>query len=137
MCVAALNRTGGYAKGGNAYSKMNVALIEREGPRPEGAICRHLCENDTTAPNGFICILHTTWGTQAENMADRPLHKRGGWQASAIRDPEKDRRRANIAGTAASKIEHTCQHCGRIVRGPSIGRHVKACAPVSRYQSVT
>lgn len=128
MCVPALNRTGDYAKGGCAHRKAHSALIEREGLRPEGAICRHLCENDTTRPNGFICILHTTWGTQVENMADRPLYKRGGWQASAIRDPEKDRRRANIAGIAASKIEHTCPHCGRIVRGPSIGRHIKACS---------
>ena len=52
------------------------ALIEREGPPPfPNAVCRHLCDNDSQAPEGFVCSLHTTWGTQKENVHD--MIKRG------------------------------------------------------------
>ena len=89
-------------------------LIKRDGPPPfPDALCRHLCENDSTAPNGFICTLHTVWGTPKENLDDRPAEKRkiGG----------------KIGGKVANSIERTCPYCGRIIKGPSYFRHERAC----------
>ena len=44
-------------------------LIARVGPRPfAGAVCRHLCENDSHSER--TCIKHTVWGTVSENVKD-------------------------------------------------------------------
>ena len=114
-CVPAVHhKTGAYLKPSAASSKARWFLEQREGPPPfEGAICRHLCENDSMMPNGFICTLHTTWGTYTQNELDKL--------------PETRTKRSKKAGFVSSKIEHACPKCGRIIKGPSIGRHVRHC----------
>jgi hypothetical protein len=127
-CVPALNRDGSYSKGGNAYSKMYKALEQREGPRPlPKTICRHLCKNDTTTPNGFVCTLHTTWGTYSENAMDKSPENRakGGKHRSpnggkiSGRINVESGHLASIASKGrnsphhANKLQVTCPYCGK------------------------
>jgi hypothetical protein len=80
-------------------------LTRREGPKPfPGAVCRHLCKNDSQAKNGFVCLKHTTWGTSAENLMDQGLEprKRGGRIAA-----ESGQLRE------AGRVKVTCPHCGK------------------------
>ena len=71
-------------------------LTRREGPPPfPSAICRHLCKNDSTAPNGFVCTLHTTWGTYSENNMDQG-------EAMWARQPDNQ-----------CRVQVTCPHCGK------------------------
>ena len=74
-CVPAVHpKTGKVVSRSNGAGKARWFLEQREGPPPfPGAVCRHLCENDSMAPNGFVCTLHTIWGTFSENMMDKPL----------------------------------------------------------------
>ena len=67
-----------------------------------GAVCRHLCENDSEAPNGFVCLKHTVWGTVTENNRDQG-HKHSCY------------------------IERVCPHCGLSMRGPGYFQHIKNC----------
>jgi hypothetical protein len=75
-------------------------LIKRDGPPPfPDAICRHLCENDSTARNGFVCTLHTVWGTHSENVADQG-------------------RKVKVkAGKISQSIVRTCPHCNKTMKG--------------------
>jgi hypothetical protein len=83
------------------------ALILREGPPPfEGAVCRHLCKNDSMAPNGFVCTLHTTWGTVSENMMDKPEYVRSQKRA--------------LSPNAPMQKQRTCPHCGKVGAGPGM-----------------
>jgi len=62
-CVPAPGKSGKY------YARKE--LIKRDGPAPfKGAVCRHTCENDSQAPNGFTCIIHTVWDTISQNVKD-------------------------------------------------------------------
>lgn len=62
-CIPAPGKSGKY------YARKE--LIKREGPAPfKGAVCRHTCENDSQAPNGFTCIVHTVWDTISQNVKD-------------------------------------------------------------------
>jgi hypothetical protein len=71
-------------------------LIRREGPpRGDRKYCCHTCPNDSTAPAGFVCTLHTRWGSAHDNIMDQ--------------DPEVRRQRSRIGGRAAGRIS------GRIV----------------------
>ena len=81
-------------------------LIKRDGPcPPDKDLCRHTCDNDSMAPNGFVCIEHTVWGTRKENLDDRSEEKR------------------KICGKNACSVERTCPHCGRTIKGPSYFQH--------------
>ena len=80
-CIPAVHwKTGEILKGRGGIRKARKILIQREGPPPfEGAVCRHLCENDSSKAwvDGFICVLHTVWGTQSENERDKiPIIRR-------------------------------------------------------------
>jgi len=117
-CVPAVyirgKKKGQHATGNHGPARARDELIKRDGPPPfSGALCRHLCENDSTAPNGFVCTLHTTWGTRKENSNDRP--------------EEKSKIGGKIGGKTSSSVERTCPHCGRIIKGPSYFRHERAC----------
>ena len=63
----------------NARLQARLACARIHGPKPEGEniVCRHLCENDSTMPNGFICIQddHICWDTQSNNMHDEYSEK--------------------------------------------------------------
>ena len=98
-------------------------LIKREGPPPfPGAICRHLCKNDSMAPNGFICTLHTTWGTVQENTMDQSPETRERMRAlGRIRgrtnvESGQFRKAALIGNNSPNnpyKLRVTCPHCGK------------------------
>jgi hypothetical protein len=80
-CVPAVNKwTGEILNGSSGGHKARKILEEREGPPPfPKAVCRHLCENDSMAhkrENGFVCTLHTTWGTAYENKMDQSTENR-------------------------------------------------------------
>lgn len=62
----------------NARTMCRRKCHKIHGPPPEdGMIVRHLCENDSTMPNGFICIHpdHIKWDTQSNNMLDEYSEK--------------------------------------------------------------
>jgi hypothetical protein len=103
-CVPALsiqkNRRGQYLSKQAGIRRAREELTKRDGPPPfPKAICRHTCENDSMAPNGFVCTIHTTWGTYQENMMDRPEEKR------------------KICGKKSASVERTCSYCGRTMKG--------------------
>jgi hypothetical protein len=104
-CIPARKKNGEIARRTTAQIRMHKALEEREGPRPPGMICRHLCKNDSYVykrENGFICVLHTTWGTIEENCADKsPQAKAAGGKigGSNPNNPQK--------------LQVTCPHCGK------------------------
>jgi hypothetical protein len=81
-------------------------LTKREGPPPfPGAVCRHLCKNDSMAPNGFVCTLHTTWGTQKENVMDQSPEARGRLrEAGRIVTARPDHQ---------CRVDVVCPHCGK------------------------
>jgi hypothetical protein len=97
---------------GYGKKRAREELIRREGPPSSGMknpVCRHTCKNDSQAPNGFVCILHTTWGTHSENMQDKSPEdrKRGGRLGGRIVGPIVCARPDN-----ANKLQVTCSHCG-------------------------
>jgi hypothetical protein len=114
-CVPARKKNGEIAKGGNTYKIMWKALEGREGPRPfQKAICRHLCKNDSTAPNGFVCVLHTTWGTLSQNMMDRSAQCRT--QSASKAGKIGGKISGKIVGNRPDqpqKLQVTCPHCGK------------------------
>ena len=114
---------------GAGIRKARKELIRREGPPPfPGAVCRHLpdCENDSTAPNGFVCVKHTVWGTASENRMDQSPEdrKRGGRIAA---ESGRLKEAARLGGNTSSGIERTCPNCGRVIRGPGYFRHFERC----------
>jgi hypothetical protein len=104
---------GDYCGGTGGMRQAREELTRREGPPPfPGAVCRHLpeCENDSMAPNGFVCTLHTTWGTAAENLMDQGLEprKRGGRVGGAVSG-----RIVTAQPDNANKLQVTCPYCGK------------------------
>ena len=133
-CVPAVNKDGSYSKGGHTFGKMYKALEEREGPRPfPKAVCRHLCENDSMAPNGFVCTLHTTWGTFSENNMDRSpeMRTKGGRIGGKHRSPNGGKIGGRIWANRPdhpSKVQVTCPHCGKVGTKLSMARwHFDNC----------
>ena len=59
---------------GNAHRTRQLyaerILTVKEGPRPPGAVVRHLCRNDSTSEFPCCNPNHLTWGTPKENAAD-------------------------------------------------------------------
>ena len=94
----------------------------RCGPRPPGWVCRHTCCNDTTAPHGFVCAVHTEWSTQSQNLADRSPQSVAKVVRAALE-------------VWAEKGTLTCPHCGARGKGPTMYRwHMDRCA--QRVQKV-
>lgn len=96
------------------YGKLRARreLIRRDGKPPfVGAVCRHLCKNDSQAPNGFVCIKHTVWGTHSENMQDKDpeVRKRGGQIGGRIVGSIVSARPDSV-----NKVRVTCPHCGKV-----------------------
>ena len=154
-CVPAVRRDGSAVCLREARQRARDALILREGLPPfDGAVCRHLCENDSMARNGFVCTLHTTWGTHSENMRDRtPERAAAGGKISGPmskgkkKGPLSEEHKAKIKMTpevcalggganTESQMEsrldvttrlYTCG-CGRTGKGPAfLGKHIKKC----------
>lgn len=106
------------------------ALEKAKGSPPfSGALCRHLCENDSCAPNGFVCVnpQHLTWGTQQENVLDQDPQVRrersckAGKAASVSMTLEQKTERSrkgayvsNSSPTHPNKLLVICPHCGKV-----------------------
>ena len=111
-CVPAMNsRTGEFMTSSGGKALARKILEQREGPPPfPKAVCRHLCENDSMSRNGFVCTVHTTWGTYSENTKDQSPETRtkvarmGGKIAAAIVNARPDN---------PNKLQVTCPHCGK------------------------
>jgi len=118
-CIPARLRNGEIASHcRHAIRIARQALIEREGPPPTPRhVCRHLCANDSQCHkrvDGFVCVLHTCWGTQSENSMDVPIEIR---RASAAAGGKAG---AGAGGKVSANRVKACPHCGKEVRGPSI-----------------
>ena len=111
-CVPAVNSRTGEFMTGSGRRKARQILEKREGPPPfPGAVCRHLCENDSTVPNGFVCTLHTTWGTRSENEMDK--------------SPETRASSASAAGKIGGRISVESGHLASIAsKGGRIGGRI-------------
>jgi len=131
-CVPAVHYlTGEILKAGSARGKARKILIQREGPPPfEGAVCRHLCENDSMAPNGIVCTAHTTWGTWSENNGcDKSPENRA--KGGKHRSPNGGRISGKIVANrpdSSCRLEVTCPHCGKTGQKIIMGRwHFDNC----------
>ena len=114
-CVPAVNsKTGEVLKGRSGRYKARWFLEQREGPPPfEKAVCRHLCENDSMMRNGFVCTLHTTWGSSSENYYDQ--------------SPEMKAKSASSPNNP-NKVQATCPHCGKTGQKLVMGKwHFDRC----------
>jgi hypothetical protein len=128
-CVPAVNSlTGEILSGGSGKRKARQILEQRDGPcPPDKDLCRHTCDNDSMARNGFVCTLHTVWGTAYENKMDQSPETRAHSASAAGKIGGKiggriaveSGRLASIASKGAnsphssSKVEVTCPHCGK------------------------
>jgi len=102
-CVPALTKKGNYTSKSWAMAwNCKQALPSKPF---DGAIVRHLCENDSSAPNGFVCIKHIVWGTYSENNLDRPedLSKAGKLGMESQFKTFKHN----------TQVQVTCPHCGK------------------------
>ena len=118
-CIPALKENGEIVKSVWGAKLARKALMLREGPPPfEKAICRHLCENDSMMKNGFVCTLHTTWGTSSENKLDSPFELRSeiGKKARAKSSGNKTGKGGYMdyikKPDANCKTYVKCPHCG-------------------------
>ena len=121
-CVPAVNsRTGEILTGRNGSRKARWFLEQREGPPPfPKAVCRHLCKNDSQAPNGFVCTVHTTWGTAYENKMDQSPESRakGGRTAGKIGGKISTNK-----SDANCRLKVTCPYCGKTGQKLIMGRY--------------
>ena len=139
-CVPAIRtrngkKKGQYASPGYGITLARKELEKRDGPcPPDKDLCRHLCENDSGAPNGFVCTLHTVWGTYSENSMDKPeeVRKKFGKEVSKLGGKVAGRKAVEsgqiqkicaTGGKASSSIERTCEHCGKTMKGPVYFRY--------------
>jgi len=127
-CIPARLRNGEIATSGSGIRIARNALTGREGPRPTPKhVCRHLCANDSQCDkrvDGFVCVLHTTWSTQLENVNDIPIEKLRATRLAG----------GQARGKTINNLEYMCPHCGKEGRSPSMKRwHFDRCK--SRPQS--
>ena len=75
----------------------------------------HLCKNDRTSPNGFVCNNpeHLYFGTHSENSMDKPLEarKRGG-KVGGKKGGKKACKKALANGNHVTQQKKTCIYCG-------------------------
>ena len=151
-CVPAVctkgKKAGKYAGHQHGEKIAREELIKRCGPppSPEKKYCCHNCINDSTAPNGFVCTLHTRWDTHSANILDRTEESRkaggraggkiggkiGGKAAGrkAVESGQLDKVRrigGKNGGPISAAIERTCPYCSRTMKGPGYFNHLRAC----------
>jgi hypothetical protein len=100
--------------------------LAHHGPRPSAAVVRHLCENDSTAPNGFVCCNpeHIKWDSAAANIKD--IMTKGKHISQSEEFHKSDNKK--IGGIAATSKVRVCEHCGHIGKYPSFGFHIRKCS---------
>lgn len=129
-CYGHRNIAGKYK--GQLSKSANIArqaLIKSAGPPPfEGALCRHLCKNDSMARNGFVCINpeHLVWGTPSENVLDqcqkmRKERSSKGGKASINLGVQS--KAGKVGGKVACSKCYICPHCNTLGSGPSMFRY--------------
>jgi len=129
QCVPAVDKNGKILLDREGRRKARLHLELREGPFPfQKAICRHLCKNDSMAPNGFVCTLHTTWGTYSENMMDRSTESkvksgRNGGRISGKISGKIVAPIINARPDHPNKTLATCPHCDKVTTKMNIHRH--------------
>lgn len=139
-------------KWSNHKGHAREALTKAKGPPlfPK-AVCRHLCKNDSTCPNGFVCCNpdHLKWGTQQENVLDqdpevrkekarkmkasltpeeRSENGRKGNKALTPEQKSKGGRKAAASPTHPNKLLVTCPHCEKVGKKlPMMRWHFDGC----------
>jgi hypothetical protein len=76
-------------------------LTLHAGPRPEGHLVRHHCQNDSVAERTCCNPLHLSWGTPKQNVGDAVRA-----QHMTFQNPEHP-----------INNEHSCPHCGKTGQG--------------------
>ena len=121
-CIPARTLKGEIAKPIYGISIMRHAMNQAFGPRPNGLVIRHLCENDSTARNGFVCcnVDHMVYDTQKRNVADQLLkpenvETRRYW----MRMNSNSAAGGKVSGKISCSIEYTCPICKKTGTGPS------------------
>lgn len=87
----------------------------------------HTCKNDSSAPNGFVCINphHLYFGTKSENEQDKPISTR---KAGGLRNITKNVKKSLKENTHNSKNTCTCPVCGKTGQVPAMKRwHFDNC----------
>ena len=108
-------------KWSNRKQYAREALIKAAGHPPfPGAVCRHLCKNDSMCRNGFVCVNpdHLEWGTPSENVLDQDpemLRERCRKLNDSMTPEERSEnsRKAAASPHHVSKLLVTCPHCGK------------------------
>lgn len=101
-CVPALTKKGNYTSPSWA---MGWNCRKALGQKPfNDAVIIHSCENNSTAPNGFVCVKHIRWGTQKDNNKE------------AIEKSIKN-------GNHVQLQDISCPHCNKIGKGVVMYRY--------------
>lgn len=126
-CVPAMKRYGKKTVALDRTGRNEAARIceQFHGPRPEGFVVRHLCLNDSCAPNGFVCCNpdHIKWDSQAANVSD--VIAKGIHISQTEEFHTVDHKRSG--GIAATSKIRVCERCGHTGKYPSFGHHIRKC----------
>lgn len=74
----------------------------------------HLCDNSSTAPNGFVCVNpnHLYFGSALENNLDKPESVRKKVASKGGKAPSSQKQKETASKMGFEKA--TCPHCNKI-----------------------
>ena len=128
------NKKGAYTKPRQGCIKAKKALIQYHNIEPfngrtEKVHTCHLCKNDSSAPNGFVCKNpeHLYFGSVSENMMDKPTEIRkktalAGAKVGSKKGGSIGAKSQLKRGTHNSLRRAKCIHCGHESNIPTIAR---------------
>ena len=125
------NKKGAYTKPRQGCIKAKKALIQYHNIEPfngrtEKVHTCHLCKNDSSAPNGFVCKNpeHLYFGSHSENEMDKPpeVRKRGGSIGGSKHKSPNGSKQAIANGNHSFQQKRTCIYCGYVSSPAVIGR---------------
>ena len=133
-------KKGEYSKPRQGCSKAKKALMKHHklesfnGNNEKVHTC-HLCKNDSSAPNGFVCKNpeHLYFGSVSENMMDKPTEIRkktalAGAKVGSKKGGSIGAKSQLKRGTHNSLRRAKCIHCGHESNIPTIARlHNNRC----------
>ena len=124
-------KKGEYSKPRQGCSKAKKALMKHHklesfnGNNEKVHTC-HLCKNDSSAPNGFVCKNpeHLYFGSHSENEMDKPpeVRKRGGSIGGSKHKSPNGSKQAIANGNHSFQQKRTCIYCGYVSSPAVIGR---------------